>query len=1003
MVHTNFSESGSVGSKCVTYMPFPMTYDFVEKSTVMARRMQCPRGPPRTRKYTSWPAVDMLVKRDGPMQCSITGLHASTVQKGACGGMNQGWLGLRARPCPSGGSFELCARQMNEEMPPVVSGQIDYGVLQPNMHLALCCDDGTECPEWSCSQHPQGLPDEKEPGDQQCGRDGVECNGEHDEPDDLWLMQRGKGKDNKRRRSPTPRRRRIPARPRQRMEPSQRQHRRASWARTPTRPTCSQSWVEVPWRRHGGARSQSSRAPEPEPDGEEEPAINLTATSSAPAVAPPLPPFEEGIRTWGELIGILDPMDKPESVIDPLVVENGVDRIRRMGSEERGQLAVQLVRFLAILYAEILRMLQMAEQDQGEETSLLQMSGEGSPPQQGSRTAMAKYQGEDNAMNEVDDVVQFMQTFPDKFGPILQKLIGLLEKMSQSTAATRANFLRSMLTDVQRPGLHISAAVIDRMDRLQALLLSFDEGEAKDTTDEDREWCFRQWEVVKPILLDKRQETVANAQETSEQARSSTDIVCLEDSQEPNEDNGYQVVVLPDGAKRPLTQKEVEEVAYHEELEASAADREARADEHRWLEYRAQCLREEEEADMREALEESATEHVDKKARVLVQVEGEGGRVVRSEVFNMVVKEGEVLTYKIMVLPRDDPEVRALRRQQASRDRSAPADEQASDESDRSAASAETLPTDEVGRLLPEPAAVSNDDLEKFMRTEEGNVYYKKWLKGEITCKMVRERSGCGLLAKFFSKKVEEEEEQKMLQVALQAEREQDKVAHCDTRGGHQDSRPMSEGEENVANDDKGDGRRDQGDEQQVPGVGLDQGCEVPRGSMDARLDQGQSQPRALLDDRMVPNELVPPTVWPSFTLQASNGTINIETQTDSQNSGLDRPNMSLPAATFTSISEEENQRELAFAIAAGDVTPPQQTMPGSGYCGDGPSVVAGDGNMQVDEMDHGQGHEASESEGLRDIEQGVNEVTSAGSTEGTARNESNSGPRQLDLKHWLL
>ena len=65
--------------------------------------------------------------------------------------------------------------------------------------------------------------------------------------------------------------------------------------------------------------------------------------------------------------------------------------------------------------------------------------------------------------------------------------------------------------------------------------------------------------------------------------------------------------------------------------------------------------------------------------------------------------------------------------------------------------------------------------------------------------------------------------------------------------------------------------------------------------------------------------------------------------------------------------------------------------------------MVDGDGNMQVDEMDHGQEPEAHASEGLQDNEQGASEVTSAGSTEGTARNESSSGPRQLDLKHWLL
>ena len=718
--HRFFEVSNSTGTTCMTYMSFLMTYECDDRLTMTTvTAMQCFRKQMLRGCDAPWPEVD------------------------AC----RTWCGCKALQWPHG----------------------DDCVVDPS--LGVTWDGDAAGSLWSCPQCCRSSANERAPVHPLGCWHGIQSADEQSELDALWLMQRGKGKDNKRRRSPTPRRRRIPARPRQQVEPSQRQYRRAAWARTPTRPTCSQSWVDVPWRRHRAARSRGSREDEPEHEEEEgEPAINLTAGPSTPAAAPPpLPPFEDGIRTWGELIGILDPMDDPESVIDPLVVENGVDRIRRMGSEERGQLALQLVRFLAILYAEILRMLQMAEQGEGEETSMLQVSHGGCRSPRGFRAPKIQYHAKEAATWAMDDVVQFMQTPLDKFGTVLTKLMGLLEKMSQTTAATRANFLRSMLQDVQRPGLHISASVIDKMDRLQALLLSFDEGEAREVADEDREWCFRQWEAMKAILLDKTKEAGAATRESSEQASSSTEIVCLEDSQEPHEDHGYQVAVLPNGTKRPMTEEEAAEVAYHEELEASAADREARADEQRWLEYRAQVLREQEEKDMQEALEESATDHVNKKARVLVQVEGEGGRVVRSEVFNMVVEEGEVLTYKIMVLPRDDPEVRVLRRQQQRRDATAQTGDQDSDSSG-SAASADTLPTDEAGRLLPEPAAVPDEDLEKFMRTEEGNAYYMKWLQGEITCKMVRERSGCGLLAKFFSRKVDEEENQKMLQLALQAE-----------------------------------------------------------------------------------------------------------------------------------------------------------------------------------------------------------------------------------------
>ena len=71
----------------------------------------------------------------------------------------------------------------------------------------------------------------------------------------------------------------------------------------------------------------------------------------------------------------------------------------------------------------------------------------------------------------------------------------------------------------------------------------------------------------------------------------------------------------------------------------------------------------------------------------------------------------------------------------------------------------DTVAANETGKVVPPPAEVPEDELCQFMKTAEGLEYYNKWLKGEITCKMVRERSGVGLLAKFFSKKTDDETE----------------------------------------------------------------------------------------------------------------------------------------------------------------------------------------------------------------------------------------------------
>ena len=248
-------------------------------------------------------------------------------------------------------------------------------------------------------------------------------------------------------------------------------------------------------------------------------------------------------------------------------------------------------------------------------------------------------------------------------------------------------------------------------------------------------------------------------------AASSTDIVHVVDSQESQEEGqANMMAVLQDGSSRPLTEEEAAEFAYHESLEQRAAENESKLDEQRWALFRAQCLQDEEDDVMREAMTEDGDVPSRKRAKVRVVVEGEGGRIVRSEVFNLVVNEGESLTYKIMVLPKDDPEVSALRRQQQQR--------QQDEEGATSDASADTVPVDQHGHVLPEPAPVPEPELEAFMQTPEGEKYYKKWLKGDISSKMVRIRLGAGLLAKFHGRKVDEEENDKMVQEILRAEAE---------------------------------------------------------------------------------------------------------------------------------------------------------------------------------------------------------------------------------------
>ena len=709
------------------------------------------------------------------------------------------------------------------------------------------------------------------------------------------MMQRGRS--HKRVRSPTPRRRRAPARPAQpsgrtRHPVPARLHQRARWIHNPSRPSSTSTWR---CRRE----NRGHRQEEAEPGTREE--VNLTGEARG-SDEHPVPPLDNGTRTWGELTGLLDPMDELGQLIAPVVLENSVERIGLMSAEERGQLAVNLVRFLALFFTEILRMLNMAEM--GDHTSLMQTVR---------RNVTRKPRGPREHTMGVDEAV-LMQTMVDQFGVLLQRLLGKMEKLSPVRAAARASFMLSMLRDIQRPGPHVHRGVLERMDRLQALLLSFEDAGSEEVLEDDREWCMEQWQPLQVELLSsvKPKAGQTETEQVAQQATSSTDIMHLEDSQLGEEEEGAsQVAVLANGTTRPLTTEELEEIAYHEELERQAAEAEVRADEQRWLEFKAQKLREEEEATLTEAMDVDATPP-HKKARVRVQIEGAYGRVVKSEVFDMVVGDDEALTYKIEVLPKNDPEVESLRRLQARRERSGEEDAM----SEVSPASADTVAADEMGKVIPPPVQASEEELCRFMDTKEGLDYYEKWLKGEITSKMVRERSGTGLLAKFCGKKADDEEDQKMLAAALKAEQGQG----SDATGNAGPSCAGGEGEE--------------GQEGSMPGSSVVQGTGLEHrdhgssnsgnGSSsrerEAPGDDSSKRAKVTAGEVATMGELRPPSSWPSFSLLPCSQTIYLDTQ--------DSPQQEHGTSSFDErmnlaerMSEEAyNRYQLDMVMAAGDV-----------------------------------------------------------------------------------
>ena len=107
----------------------------------------------------------------------------------------------------------------------------------------------------------------------------------------------------------------------QRMTPH-RMHRRAAWMTESSRPSCSSSWARVPWRRSRDEAPARERSSATNAADTSQPAVNLTATSSAE-----VPEIDMGTRTWAELVGLMDPMAEQENLLAPVVLENAIERI----------------------------------------------------------------------------------------------------------------------------------------------------------------------------------------------------------------------------------------------------------------------------------------------------------------------------------------------------------------------------------------------------------------------------------------------------------------------------------------------------------------------------------------------------------------------------------------------------------------------------------------------------------------------------------------------------
>ena len=202
-------------------------------------------------------------------------------------------------------------------------------------------------------------------------------------------------------------------------------------------------------------------------------------------------------------------------------------------------------------------------------------------------------------------------------------------------------------------------------------------------------------------------------------------------------------------------------------MEAEAAELEREEEARQWRLFAASEYRSWEEWAISAELQGGPV----KRARVQILVQGLGGRIVRDVNWLVPLREGEQLSYAVRVRPanvqedaEEEPHPEA-----ASSSLHVPAlipsAAVETDQEEESHGGRSTLPVTgwESAPVMEEQELLAKDlDVATFVQCPIGIRFYKDWLAGRVTCRLIGQRFGYGVLGKFFAIKEESVRLQKL-------------------------------------------------------------------------------------------------------------------------------------------------------------------------------------------------------------------------------------------------
>ena len=417
----------------------------------------------------------------------------------------------------------------------------------------------------------------------------------------------------------------------------------------------------------------------------------------------------------------------------------------------------------------------VAEKGDGEASSLASCVGYVAPEAAADETARDETGDEEQDVMEEgdvnqqgDDVVLMQQPPARSFEEMIQKLLKAMDGMLKPKAERLSGFLRQLMKDQRRHSPHLrNPKLVERYERLSALIALF-EGNAPELRGDEMEWCLATWQDLVPFLEDAQKLDGQNATTPPRPSNSTAEAIVVIDSQEQAIEDGSkkQVAVLEDGSQRDLTEAERQQLLENELMEEIAAEAMREEEQAMWNDFHAAEWRTWEEWAVSQ---DDLAQGRSKRARVQILVQGEGGRIIRQESWLFGLREGERLAYNVQILQNEDihdehdptaassgeagGEAVPLR-DFGHEDPVSQAVHGAEGGMSTGGGEASTLPV--TGELAPDmwnadDHSVDNDiSVEDFMVTELADKFYRLWMAGKVTDRLVGSRFGYGVLGRFY-------------------------------------------------------------------------------------------------------------------------------------------------------------------------------------------------------------------------------------------------------------